>query len=181
MDALMIILLLIILFIAAVWLYIARQGDAEFVFLVEEHTPWIVEDLDDRSVTFTAKVPFINKGRQGGTIMDAYTRHLLPCEQYDAVTVQSQLTSEAMFRTDGYWESVIFTPNEGGRAIVTVKLTAKEGTIQAAMTDMVNMPVEIVYQIVARSDWYITKNRLLFVAEEAREALKNKLAAVQGE
>lgn len=176
MDGLMIILFLIILFVIVVWLYIAKQGDAEFVFLVEQRTPWTVEEVTENSAVFSTKVPFVNRGTQGGTIMDAYPRYLLPCEQYDAVDVYARLTNmeETLFRTDGYWESVIVLAKEGGTVLVTVKLTAKEGSIEAALADMVNMPIDLVYQIVARSDWYLSKNRIIFVGDEARQAFQNK-------
>ncbi len=174
MDGLMILLLLVILFIAAVWLYIAQQGDAEFAFLVNQRTPWIVEEIREHSVTFSVKVPFINRGSQDGTIMDAYTRHLLPFEQYDGVDVATRLTNEELFRTDGYWEAVIIPKHTGGTAIATVRLTAKNSSIEEALAAMVDMPVDIVYQIVARSPWYISKNRLIFNADEARLAFQNK-------
>ena len=174
MDGLMIFLLLVIIVIAAVWLYIARQGDAEFVFLVDQRTAWVVEEFHEDSVTFSVKIPFINRGSQDGTIMDAYTRHLLPFEQCDAVEVYSRLTNEALFRSDGYWESVIVPKHTGGTAVVTIRLTAKKGSIATALADMVEMPVDIVYQVVARSLWYISKNRLLFNADEARLAFERK-------
>jgi hypothetical protein len=173
-DGLMIVLLLVIIFIAAVWLYIAKQGDAEFAFLVDQRTPWVIEALYEGSATFSVKVPFINRGSQDGTIMDAYTRHLLPYEQYDAVEVYSRLTNEELFRSDGYWEAVIVPKHTGGTVIVTVRLTAKAGSIEQALADMVDMSVDIVYQIVARSPWYISKNRLLFNADEARLAFQRK-------
>lgn len=174
MNGLMIVLLLAIIVVAAIWLFIAQQGDAEFEFLVNQRTPWEVEEIHDKSVTFSVKVPFINRGSQDGTIMDAYTRHLLPFEQYDAVEVYSRLTNEELFRTDGYWEAVIVPKHTGGTAIATVRLTAKKGSIEEALADMVDMTVDVVYQIVARSPWYISKNRLLFSADEARLAFQNK-------
>lgn len=174
MDGLMIVLLFVILIVAAVWLYIAQQGDAEFAFLVDQRTPWIVEESHDDSVTFSVKIPFINRGSQDGTIMDAYTRHLLPFEQYDAVDVYSRLTNEELFRTDGYWEAVIVPKHTGGTAIATVRLTATNGSMDKALADMVDMSVDIVYQIVARSPWYISKNRLIFNADEARLAFHSK-------
>ena len=174
MDGLMILLLLVILVVAAVWLFIAKQGDAEFAFLVDQRTPWVVEEIHEDSVTFSVKIPFINRGSQDGTIMDAYTRHLLPFEQYNAVEVYSRLTNEELFRSDGYWEAVIIPQHTGGTAIATVRLTAKEGSIDQALADMVDMAVDVVYQIVARSPWYISKNRLLFNADEARLAFQRQ-------
>ncbi len=174
MDGLMILLLLVILVVAAVWLYIAQQGDADFDFLVDQRTPWVVEEIRDNSVTLSVKIPFINRGSQDGTIMDAFTRHLLPFEQYNAVDVYSRLTNEELFRTDGYWEAVIIPKHTGGTVLATLRLTAKSGSIEQALADMVDMSVDIIYQVVARSPWYIAKKRLIFNADEARLAFERK-------
>ncbi len=72
--------------------------------------------------------------------------------------------------SDGYWEALIVPRKTGQTAIVTVKFTATAGDIRSALAGMVDMPVDIVYQVVARGRWYLTKNRLLVTAAEvARE------------
>lgn len=166
-------LLIVIIAVLAlsVWLFIIRQGDAEFYFIVDQRTEFTLTNKNQDSATFTCKVPFVNKGTQDGTIMDAYTRHLLPSEQYDAVDVYSRLTLESNQRTDGYWEAFIVPKTTGDAVIVTVKLTATDGNIDQALANMVDMPVEIVYQVVGRSDWYITKSRVVMTNEEIKRAL----------
>jgi len=39
------------------------------------------------------------------------------------------------------------------------------------LAEMVDMPIDIVYQVVARSDWFITKARIIMTAEEIAEAI----------
>ncbi len=87
MEVLLTLFALIVGLGLVVWLYITVQGDAEFEFLVDQRTNFSLTALTDDTATFTCKVPFINKGPQDGTIMDAFTRHLLPREQFDAVAV----------------------------------------------------------------------------------------------
>lgn len=163
-------ILLIILIVLAVWLFIVRQGDAEFEFLVDQRTDFTLVEMTDNAAVFSCKVPFINKGTQDGTIMDAYTRHLLPYEQYDGVEVNSRLELETAPRTDGYFEALIVPKTTGQTVIVTVKLTAKTGSVTEALNKMVDMPIDIVYQVVARGEWYITKNRLVMKASEIKKA-----------
>lgn len=58
-------------------------------------------------------------------------------------------------------------PKQTGQTIVvTVKLIARNGNIKQALEQMVDMPIDIVYQVVARSDWYITKTRLVMKAAD---------------
>jgi len=155
----------------AIWLYIVKQGDAEFDFQVNQATGFELAERSAASITVKCKVPFVNKGTQDGTMMDCYTRHLLPYEQYDGVEVYSRLELEAAPRPDGYFEAVIVPKNTGQTVVVTVKLTARKGgNIEQALAQMVDMPIDIVYQIVARSDWYISKTRLLMPAADIRKA-----------
>ncbi len=154
----------------AIWLYIANQGDAEFEFQVNQATAFEVVDSNETAITLKCKVPFVNKGTQDGTMMDCYTRHLLPYEQYDGVIVNSRLELESAPRSDGYFEAIIIPKKTGQTIVITVQLTARHGDIRQALAQMVDMPIDIVYQVVARSDWYITKTRLVMKAADVVRA-----------
>lgn len=181
MEFLMIVVILAAVVAVAVWLFIARQGDAEFEFKVAERTEFVLEELTETTASFSCKVPFVNKGSQGGTIMDAYPRHLLPDEQYDGLEVSSRLELTTAPRTDNYFEAVIFTKGTGGTIVVTVKFTAKTGSVTQALGQMhelcVDMPIDIVYQIVARTPWYIHKTRMIMTCNEIMSALQAKSVA----
>ena len=157
--------------VIGVCFYIMRQGDADIQFIVDERTKFRLVDMTETTATFTCKVPFINRGTQDGTIMDAFTRHLLPYEQYDGVKVASRLELESRPRTDGYFEAIIIPYGTGQAVVITVEFTAVRGNIRQALAEMVDMPIDIVYQVVARSDWFITKARIIMTAEEIAEAI----------
>lgn len=157
--------------VIAVWLYIVRQGDAEFEFLVDQRSELKLEDITAERATFTCVVPFVNKGTQDGTIMDCYPRHLLPQEQFDAVEVYSRLELETRRRTDGYFEAVIIPKTTGNAVIATVTFAAKQGDIRQALASFVDMSVDIVFQVVARGKWYIDKQRMVMPAAEIARAL----------
>lgn len=178
MEFLMMLVLVVVVVAIAVWLFIARQGDAEFEFRVEERSEFILEELTDKTATFSCKVPFVNKGSQDGTIMDAYPRHLLPYEQYDGVEVSSRMELSTAPRSDNYFEAVIIPQGTGGTVMITVKFTAKEGGIKEALGQMaeltVDMAIDIVYQIVARTPWYIHKTRMMMTCDEIMRAMQVK-------
>jgi hypothetical protein len=157
--------------VLGVWLYILRQGDAEFEFIVEQRTDFRLDELTKNSAIFSCKIPFVNKGSQDGTIMDCYPRHLMPKEYFNKVDINSRLTVESNPREDGYWEAIIVFKTTGDAIVLTVKFTAKEGNIVDAMQGFPDMPVDLVYQVVARSDWYITKTRVMVPAAELQQAL----------
>ncbi len=171
MEVLAVLLILVLGAAAAIWLYIAKQGDAHFQFIVDQRTDFTLTEITDTKATFKATVPFVNNGTQDGTLMDVFPRHFLPCEQFDAVDTDARLTLDSANRNDGYWEAYIVPFNTGGAIVLTVTFTAKTGDIREALKDMVDMPIDIVFQVVARSPWYIDKNRLVMTAGEIQKAL----------
>ncbi|HMM22926.1 MAG TPA: hypothetical protein PKA10_19615 [Selenomonadales bacterium] len=171
MNFLVLLLVLIIAAAVVIWLYVARQGDAEFEFIVDQRTDFRLTELTAGQAVFSCVVPFVNKGTQDGTIMDCYPRHLLPREQFDAVKVESRLALESRLRDDGYFEALIVPKTTGGNVVLTVVLTVRQGDIRATLAEMVDMSLDIVYQVVARSRWYIHKQRLVMTAEEITRAL----------
>ena len=165
-EVILSLLILAVLICVAVWLYIAHQGDAVFEFIVEQCSPLEVERQTEEELLVAFKVPYVNKGTQDGIIMDAFSRHFLPQEQYDGVIVSTWLMGETTPRDDDYWESLIVPKGQGGAVIVKVRLIAKNGNIREALGDMVDMPVDVYYQVVARGAWYIHKARVILTADQ---------------
>jgi hypothetical protein len=153
-------------------LFAWRQGDARFVVEVRHRKPFELKSITQDAAVFETEVPIKNSGKQLGTIMDFYPRTLLPHEQYDKVVVQSQLANKAAERDDNYWESVIFNPGDKGMIRVTITLVSKDLNIREDLKTFPDMPVDLVYQIVARSDWYIHKARITLKAAEVQHALE---------
>jgi hypothetical protein len=178
-DLLSLLLLVAGVLAIGVWLYIARQGDAEFDFIVDQRSEFQLDKLGKDTAIFSCKIPFVNRGTQDGTIMDLYPRHLMPCEYYDKLDIRSRLTLESNPRQDGYWEAIIVFKTSGDAIILTLTMTAGEGGIREALKGLPDMPVDIVYQVVARSDWYITKTRVVVPTAELQQAIENAGSSAQ--
>lgn len=179
MEFLTVLIILVLVAVVGIWLFIANQGDAHFKFIVDQRTEFSLKEKTQDTATFITTIPFVNDGTQDGTLMDVFSRHFLPYEQFDAVDTDTRLTLDTVNRNDGYWEAYIVPKNTGGSIILTVKFTAKAGDIKAALADMVDMPIDIVFQVVARSPWYIDKARLVMTAAEIQKALAASEAAAR--
>lgn len=162
---------IVALIAVCVWLYFLRQGDAEFVFLTDSRTEFQLKEITETKAVFVSQIPFVNRGTQDGTLVDVFPRHLLPYEYYDAVHSESRITIASQPRKDDYWEAVILNSGKGDTAILEVTFTAKEGDIRTALSEMVDMPVDIIYQVVARCNYYLDKARLVMKSEEVAAAL----------
>ena len=153
-------------------LFAWRQGDARFVIEARRRKPFELKQMTQDTAVFETEVPIHNAGRQLGTIMDFYPRTLLPREQYDKVIVHSQLANKAAERDDNYWDSVIFNPGDKGMIRVTIALVSKDGNIREDLKTFPDMPIDLVYQVVSRSEWYIHKARITLKASEVQHALE---------
>lgn len=152
-------------------LFVLKQGDEHIVLLPKRKTNFQLLDMTFDSITLFCDIPFVNKGRQNGTIMDLFPRHLLPEEQFDAVKVESWTMDMNRPRNDGYFESVIIEPRKGGTIRLYVTLKAKNGNIRDALIGFPYMNIDIVYQVVGREDWHIAKDRVRLTPEELEAAL----------
>ena len=170
MELLAVLILLIGLGILGVWIYIVRQGDAEIEILTAQRTELQLVSVEDGKGVFSAQIPLFNLASQDGIILDAFPRHLLPQEQYDAARVESRLELLTAPREDGYFEAVIIEGNKGNTLVLTVALTAKNGLLAEAVASMADMPVELYYQVVGRGECALHKERLVLPAAEFKTA-----------
>lgn len=153
------------------WFICWKQGNCEFKLLRGKKSDFSVEDMDMRKAVLSCTVPIKNVGRQNGTIMDAFVRPYMPQEQYDKVEVRALLMDVQRPREDDYWEALIVEPKKTVEMKVRVTLTAKSGSLLRALEEFPEMPLDIIYQIVGRSDWAYEKGRIYLTREELRNAL----------
>lgn len=165
-----VILIIAILYVAFRF-YCVQQGNERITMLVKRRSPFVVEDISFDKVVLVCDIPFVNKGKQNGTIMDLYPRHLLPQEQFDNVHIESWTTDANHERHDRYWEATIIEPRQGGMVRLRLIITGIHGNIKKDLIGFPDMNIDIVYQVVGRSDWHIAKNRLVLTSEELQDAL----------
>ncbi len=170
MELLAVFILLVGLGILGVWIYIVRQGDAEIEILTKQRTELQLVSNEDGKAVFAAQIPLCNLSPQDGIILDAFPRHLLPHEQYDAARVESRLELLTAPREDGYFEAVIIEGNKGNSFVLTVSLLTPNGLVAEAVAGMVDMPVELYYQVVGRGECTLHKERLVLSAAEFQTA-----------
>ena len=159
----------------ALALYIWKQGDAEFIFDTSRRSQLVLEQETADKMVFSFNVPFRNRGSQQGTLMDVFVRPWIPKEQFSAAELTTKVTVASCPRSDGYWEATLF-PNEkleNDVAVITLRFDAVDGDIRQAMAQIVDLPLNIVYQVVARAEWYLSKTMLELPMEEFHAAMQS--------
>lgn len=152
-------------------IFAKMQGDERIVFQTKKHTNFRLEDISFDKVHLVAEVPYKNLGKQNGTIMDCFARAYLPREQFDTVSVETWVCDVKRKRSDNYWESVIIEANKGGLVEVHLILKGLNGNIRDDAQYFPHMSVDIIAQIVGRSDWHMTKSRIVLHPDDVSRAL----------
>ena len=159
----------------ALALYIWRQGDADFIFDTAKRSRLVLEKETKNEMVFSFSVPFRNRGSQQGTLMDVFVRPWMPREQFSAAELTTKVTVASCPRSDGYWEATLF-PNEkleNDVAVIKLRFYSEDGNIRQAMAHIVDLPLNIVYQVVARAEWYLTKTMLELPMEEFHATMQS--------
>ena len=160
-------------FALAMALFVWKQGDADFFFDVSKRSSLVLEKETENSVVLTFLLPFKNIGSQQGTLMDVFARPWLPCEQFSAAELSTKVAKASDPRVDGYWEATLFPDKvDNDVAVVQLRFDAGKGDIRQAMAQMVDLHLNIMYQVVARGDWYLAKTMLTVPLEEFAAAMK---------
>lgn len=168
-----------VIIVAAIvyWLLVKYQGDAELEIKTAEKSSVTVKSADEKSVVLICQMPMVNKGKQIATIIDCFTRHLLPYEQFDGIKASSRVMRIDAIREDDYFESYLLKQNKRIDLIVEVTLeTRRDEDIRKTLENMVDLPVDILVQLVTRANLRIEKTRVVFDAKEIADAVGVKLA-----
>lgn len=192
MTVLAVIIGIIVLAVIVAKLYLCAAGMEEVV--VDTSAPFVVEEQTEEHLVISKKLVFRNKGKQCATLMDAFVRPQLPYEQYDGVAARgkmdrelypreskTQAVGERIRRIDDYFEAVLIqkqgdpSGEDQLNLYAMVELTPRKGlSIEAALTKMVDLPLDIIWQETGRRPWHYRKVQLILPAEEIA-----KLAGVQ--
>lgn len=140
---------------------------------VKTDAPFELVSKDGNSMVIQKKLTYYNEGKQCATLMDAFVRPLLPYEQYDGIEARGKAEREGYPREDDYFEAVLIQ-KKGDRnhedvlnVYAKVKLTARKGmSLDEALTKMVDLPLDVIWQETGRTPWHYRKVQLILPAEE---------------
>ena len=192
MTALYVIIGLIVLAVVVARLYLCVAGVEDIV--VDTSAPFVVEEKTAEHIVIIKQLAFRNEGKQCATLMDAFVRPQLPYEQYDGIEAHGCMdrelypreakdgqAGERIRREDNYFEAVIIQkkgdPSHEDKLnlYAMVELKPRKGmTLDEALTKMVDVPLDCIWQETGRRPWHYRKVQCILTAEEIA-----KLAGVQ--
>ncbi|MBR2774030.1 MAG: hypothetical protein IKD73_03460 [Selenomonadaceae bacterium] len=166
-----VILLIVVAVAAGVYFYL-RGREEKVMPKLESRTAFEIESRDEKSVTLSTTIEFRNEGTQSAMIVDAICHPLLPFEQYDGMNVRGKVEREGVPREDDYFEALVIEHQQSVRLVAKVTLTARKGlTLQEAVANMVDFPVELLYREVGRNPMRWSIARVILTADELKEKI----------
>ena len=168
----MTVILLIVVAAAAGMYFYLRGREEKVVPKLESRTPFKIESRDEKSVTLSTTIEFANEGTQSAMIVDAICHPLLPFEQYDGMNVRGKVEREGVPREDDYFEALVIEHQQSAFLVAKVTLTARKGlSLEEAVRDMVDFPVELLYREVGRNPMRWSIARVFLTADELKEKI----------
>lgn len=155
--------------------FVKMQGEGHFTFDISRRSPLKVIRGSSQGVELSCRLPFVNDGRQFGALIDVFTRHYLPREQYDALEIDTNIYRASDPRSEKYWDAKIFYVGEGEDVVIEIRLVAKSGDIVTAIAEMPDLPLDIFQKACSRSDYYYERTYLTFTGDEIRAAVQEAL------
>ncbi|WP_196592499.1 hypothetical protein [Pectinatus sottacetonis] len=177
MHILSIIIIAIIILALALYLAWKSIGDADIQFRIEEHSPFALEELNTQKAVFTTKFEVANEGKQCATIMDCFVRSQLPQEQFNKIRVRAKAELAGSPREDDYFEAVLIEKHKKISVIIKIELSVcgnEEENIKEVLKNVVDIPVDVVYQHTARHEASLSKKRLVLPADEINKLCGEK-------
>ncbi len=163
------VIFLIVLAITVVGIYIFLQGDAKFVFKVQERSCAMRTKMLKERLDFEVEVPCANIGKQDGIILDAYMRIYLPQEQYSYVLVRGKINLKDALREDDYFEAVKVPRGTEKNMLLRFEVYSENGkNIEEAVKNIPDVDVALFVDCIARGKVHTVKQYMTLTAEELR-------------
>lgn len=158
------------------------------VIAIQAHSIWLGEakvelDLDNRSnfklisfgeteAVFESTFFIANVGkRPDAMVLDAFSRHQLPEEQYDKAFVRTSIERDGFRRGDDYFEAFPFEGMKSERLIYTVAIRARQ-PITEIIEEIPNLKLEVYVSYVGKEDYKIKRWYFVVAREELKQAIK---------
>ena len=167
-----ILLVLIALIIIGVYSHAVIQGEAKIVAHVEVRSNFKLEELSLNRAVFSTEFEIANESEKpDSTIIDAFSRHLLPHEQFDRAIVSTRLERQEYRRQDNYLEAFALYGASKERLILTLIIESAE-PIQKIIDEIFDIKIEVYANYVSKEEFKIARWYFWTSKQELQVALE---------
>ena len=151
-------------------LLFAQLGTECIVPKAEEMTPFAVVKQTENRIVIAAEIPFVNEGKQCGTIMDAFVHIRCPYEQYN-ISIWGKAAQKGQPRADDYFEAMLMQKNERIHLVLIFCITPRDGiSLAEALKHLPEtLSFDLIYQETGRNPIHYSKVSLLLPCRILRD------------
>lgn len=147
-------------------------GEAKVELDLDNRSKFRLISFGEHEAVFESNFLIANAGkRPDAMVLDAFSRHLLPEEQYDKAFVRTSLERDGFRRSDGYFEAFPFEGMKSERLIYTLVLRSKQ-PVTEIIEELPNLKLEVYVNYVGKEDYKIKRWYFVVPREELKQAIK---------
>ncbi len=150
-----------LILIAVAWigkhLLFAHLGTEKIVPRVEEMSPFFVVERTRNKLVVSAKIPFVNEGKQCGVIMDALIHLRSPYAQHN-ISIWGKVELDGQPREDDYFEAMLIQKGERIHLAVKFCIAPCNGiSLDEALEHLPDFQFDLIYQESGRISAHYSK------------------------
>lgn len=161
-----------LLIVVAVQVQSMWLGAAKVELYLDGRSKFRLISFSENEAVFESDFLIANAGkRPDAMVLDAFSRHLLPEEQYDKAFIRTSLERDGFRRSDGYFEAFPFEGMKSERLIYTLAIRGRQ-PITEIIGEMPNLKLEVYVNYVGKEDYKIKRWYFIVPREELKQAIK---------
>lgn len=150
-----------------------NRGDADIYIDVAAPRDLALEVVSPTHVVLHALLPFGNRGKQQGCVLDATARVLPDGDRYDGLQLEVKVDNTLLPREDGYFEAIMYKPKDP--LFLRLEIHARgEGDVLALLREVESLTLEVRHSFYMRSP--LAYRRAEYTYEVSRATLRERVA-----
>lgn len=166
------VLLAVVVLAVAIQAYSLWLGKAQVEIDLDSRSKFKLISFAENEAVFESEFFIANTGkRPDAMVLDAFSRHQLPEEQYDKAFLRTSLEREGYRRSDGYFEAFPFEGMKSERLIYTLAVRTKQPLVNI-MEEIPDLKLEVYVSYVGKDAYRIKRWYFIASREELKQAIK---------
>lgn len=151
-----------------------NRGDADIYINVDAPRDLAIEVVTPSHVVLHALLPFGNRGKQQGCVLDATARVLPDGDRYDGLDLEVKVDNTLLPRDDGYFEAIMYKPKDPLFLRLEIHARGDVGVL-ARLREVESLTLELRHSFYMRSP--LAYRRAEFTYKVSRAALREHVPA----
>lgn len=144
------VIIILLMFLIALEILGYKRGDAD-ILIDDSEAPKFKINSNNNKIEITVNFNFLNRGKQQGLIIDAYSRIQPIGDTFKDIRINTYLINKVMPRLDGYWETYILKTGKTLPLEIQIEICNENNQFLSALSTIKTLKAEIYYKYYCRN------------------------------